>query len=163
MTTRRSLNLAPVFVAALALAAWGLPVASAQTQTTTEQTRIPLAGTVFDCAGRPVQLVGEAHLVTHTTVSTSGHVTIVMHLNQNLQGTSEDGTTHVMNQQLQETITGDAADGFPVTQTFEIHSNLNNNDPDVPQLHIFALFHVTVNANGEVTGVQFQLKEECQG
>ncbi len=135
----------------------------AEAQTFTDSERVPISGTVFDCAGNPVTITGEVHTVTHTTISNSGHFTVVSHLDQNLQGTSADGTRHVMNQQLQETITGDATDGFPVTQTFVIHSNLNNNDPNVPQLHIRALFHATINANGEITGVQFQLKEECQG
>jgi hypothetical protein len=132
-------------------------------QTVTDNERVPISGTVLDCAGNPVTITGEAHIMTHTTVSDSGHVTIVSHLNQQLRGTSADGTQHVMNQQLQETITLDASDGFPFTQTFVIHSNLNNNDPNVPQLHIKALFHVTVNANGEITAVQSELKEECQG
>ncbi|HEX8281933.1 MAG TPA: hypothetical protein VF588_01040 [Pyrinomonadaceae bacterium] len=135
----------------------------AQAETFTDSERVPISGTVFDCAGNPVTITGEVHIVTHTTISDSSHATVVSHLDQNLQGISADGTRHVMNQQLQETITVDASDGFPVTQTFVIHSNLNNNDPDVPQLHIRALFHATINANGEITGVQSQLKEECQG
>lgn len=134
-----------------------------EAQTITDNERVPISGTVLDCAGNPVTIAGEVHLMTHTTISDSGHFTVVSHLNQHLQGTSADGTLHVMNQQLQETITGDASDGFPLTQTFVIHSNLNNNNPNVPQLHIRALFHVTINANGEITGVQVQLKEECQG
>ncbi|HYP54364.1 MAG TPA: hypothetical protein VEQ42_12525 [Pyrinomonadaceae bacterium] len=163
--TRRSLKLAPVFAAALALVACVLAAtaAAAQAQTTTDNITTPISGTVLDCAGNPVTLVGEVHILTHTTISDSGHFTIVSHLNQNLQGTSADGTRHVMNQQLQETITGDAVDGFPITQTFVIHSNLNNNDPNVPQLHIKALFHVTVNANGEITAARSEIKEECQG
>jgi hypothetical protein len=137
--------------------------AMSEAQTVTDNERVPISGTVLDCAGNPVTITGEVHLMTHTTISDSGQFTVVSHLNQNLQGTSADGTQHVMNQQLQETITADTSDGFPLTQTFVIHSNLNNNNPNVPQLHIRALVHVTINANGEITGVQFQLKEECQG
>lgn len=132
-------------------------------QTVTDNMRVPISGTVLDCAGNPVTITGEAHIMTHTTISNSGHATTISHLNQHLQGTSVDGTQHVMNQQLQETITLDTSDGFPFTQTFVIHSNLNNNDPNVPQLHIKALFHVTINANGEITAAQSELKEECQG
>jgi hypothetical protein len=132
-------------------------------QTVTDNVIVTISGTVLDCAGNPVTITGQAHIMTHTTISDSGHVTTVSHLNQSLQGTSADGTRHVMNQQLQETITFDGSDGFPFTQTFVIHSNLNNNDPNVPQLHIKALFHVTINANGEITAAQSELKEECQG
>ena len=137
--------------------------AAPDAQTVTDSVRVPISGTVFDCAGNPVTISGELHTVTHTTISSSGHVTTVFHLNQQLQGVSADGTRHVMNQQVQETITADTTDGFPVTQTFVIHSNLNNNDPNVPQLHVKATFHVTVNANGEITGTQLLIKEECQG
>jgi hypothetical protein len=137
--------------------------ADADAQTATDSVRLTIEGTVLDCAGNPVTIAGTVHLVTHTTVSDSGQAVVVSHLNQNLQGTSADGTQHVMNQQLQETITVDTTDGFPATQTFVIHSNLNNNDPNVPQLHIRALVHATFNANGELTAAQVELKEECEG
>ena len=165
MTTRNALSRAslPALVAVLACGLLWPSAVARQAQTTTANTTEPIAGTVLDCAGNPVELVGEVHIMTHTTISSSGHFNMVAHLNQQLQGTSADGTRHVMNQQLQETITGDASDGFPLTQTFEIHSNLNNNDPGVPQLHIFALVHVTFNANGEITGSQLVIKEECEG
>ena len=163
--SRKIHKLPALFTLMSALLICGLMARAAmpEAQTITDSERVPVSGTVLDCAGNPVTITGEVHLVTHTTISDSGHFTVVSHLNQNLQGTSADGTRHVMNQQLQETITGDATDGLPVTQTFVIHSNLNNNNPNVPQLHIRALFHATINANGEITGVQFQLKEECQG
>lgn len=163
---RTTLNRTSLFAAAAALLICAL---AAQTpawpdaQTTTSNERAPIAGTVLDCAGNPVDISGEVHIMSHTTVSDSGQVVTVFHLNQHLQGTSADGTRHVMNQQLQETITLDSTDGFPSTQTFVIHSNLNNNDPAVPQLHIRALLHVTINANGQITGVQTDVKEECQG
>ncbi|HYO64161.1 MAG TPA: hypothetical protein VER08_11065 [Pyrinomonadaceae bacterium] len=163
--TRRTLNLASVFAVTLMLAVcgWAARVAAAQAQTTTDNTTIPLEGTVLDCAGNPVELVGEAHILTHMTISSSGQFNLVTHLDQNLQGTSADGTRHVMNQQLQDKFTGDATDGFPLTQTFVIHSNLNNNDPSVPQLHISGFLHVTFNANGEITAARSEIKEECQG
>ena len=152
------------FMSALLMCSLMMPAAAmTDAQTFTDNERVPISGTVFDCAGNPVTITGEVHIMTHTTVSDSGHATTVSHLNQNLQGISADGTQHVMNQQLQETITVDVSDGSPFTQTFVIHSNLNNNDPNVPQLHIRALFHATINANGEITAVQFQLKEECEG
>ena len=161
---RKIVNLPSLFVLTSVLLICSLTAAAMpDAQTTTDSVRVPISGTVLDCAGNPVTLVGEVHTVTHTTISDSGHATTVFHLNQNLQGTSADGTRHVMNQQLQETITVDASDGFPFTQTFEIHSNLNNNDPNVPQLHIKAIFHATINANGEITGTQLEIKEECEG
>ncbi|HEV2765895.1 MAG TPA: hypothetical protein VGV38_23115 [Pyrinomonadaceae bacterium] len=165
MTTRKALSRTSLLALAVMLACGLLwPTAAArQAQTTTDNETIPIAGTVLDCAGNPVELSGEMHILTHTTVSSSGHFNMVAHLNQQLTGTSADGTRHVMNQQLQDVFTGDASDGFPLTQTFEIHSNLNNNDPNVPQLHIRAILHVTFNANGEITGSQLVIKEECEG
>lgn len=164
MTTRKAFIRILVLALASVLACgltWS--AAARQAQTTTDNRTEPIAGTVLDCAGNPVALSGEMHIVTHTTVSSSGHFNMVTHLNQQLEGTSADGTRHVMNQQLQDTFTGDASDGFPLTQTFVIHSNLNNNDPGVPQLHIRAILHVTFNANGEITGTQLVIKEECEG
>src|SRR5688500_11567166 len=96
------------FMSALLICSLVTPTgAMPQAQTFTDNERVPISGTVFDCAGNPVTITGEVHLMTHTTISPSGHFTVVSHLNQNLQGTSADGTQHVMNQQLQETITGD--------------------------------------------------------
>ena len=164
--TRKTLSLMSLFAITSVLLISGLTAPSAaapDAQTTTVNFREPISGTVLDCAGNPVVLAGEFHVVTHTTVSDSGHITLISHLNQNLQGISADGTRHVMNQQLQDVITADSIDGFPLTQTFVIHSNLNNNDPNVPQLHIRATLHVTFNANGEITGTQLIIKEECQG
>ena len=163
---RTTLSRPSLFAAAAALLICALAAATPaapDAQTTTTNARAPVAGTVLDCAGNPVDISGEIHILSHSTVSESGHVTVVSHINQRLQGVGADGTRHVMNQQLQETITFDGTDGAPSTQTFVIHSNLNNNDPAVPQLHIRALFHATFNANGELTGVQTELKEECQG
>lgn len=158
----RPLLLAPTLVLLIG-SFMAAAAATPDAQTTSDNVRVPVEGTVTDCAGNPVTITGEVHVVTHTTISASGHYVTVYHIDQNLQGVSADGTLHVMNQQLQETRTGDLSDGFPFTQTFEIHSNLNNNDPNVPQLHIWALLHVTFNENGELTGVQSELKEECQG
>lgn len=163
---RKTLNFPSLSIFASLLVICGLLTPTAampDAQTTTDNFRAPISGTVLDCAGNPVTIEGEVHIVTHTTVSNSGHFNLVTHLNQNLRGTSADGTQHIMNQQLQDVFTGDASDGFPLTQTFVIHSNLNNNDPNVPQLHIRALFHVTFNANGEITGFRSEVKEECQG
>jgi hypothetical protein len=161
--TIRKLPALLTFISTLLICGPAMQTAMSEAQTLTDNERAPISGTVLDCAGNPVTITGEVHLMTHTTINDSGQATVVSHLDQNLQGTSADGTRYVMNQQLQETITVDASDGFPFTQTFVIHSNLNNNDPSVPQLHIKALFHVTINANGEITAVQSELKEECQG
>ena len=137
--------------------------AAPDAQTTTENFTVPISGTSIDCAGNPVLLEGEIHTVVHTTFTDSGRDTTVFHINQRLQGISADGTRHVMNQQMHETVTADRTDGFPVAHTFVLHSHINNNDPNVPQLHVKATFHVTVNANGEVTGNQLILEEDCQG
>lgn len=163
---RKMLNLPSlsIFTTLLVICSLMTPTAAKpDAQVFRSNARAPVSGTVLDCAGNPVTIVGEVHIMTHTTISSSGHFSVVSHINQNLQGTSADGTRHVMNQQLQETLTGDGSDGFPSTQTFVIHSNLNNSDPNVPQLHIRALFHATFNANGEITGVQSEFKEECEG
>lgn len=162
--SNRAVKLSVFLIPALALIllAAQMTPASPEAETVTDSETVPISGTVSDCAGNPVALTGEAHILTHTTITPSGHFTTTFHLNQNLRGTSSTGTFQVMNQQLSEVRTGEF-DGAPMTQTFIIHSNLNNNDPAVPQLHIVSTFHVTFNANGEITGVQLTSREECQG
>lgn len=164
---KRTLKLAMRFMLSFVLAFAGLLVpvsAMPDAQTFTDNVTMPISGTVFDCSGNAVTLSGTVHILSHITISDSGQFVSKFQINQNLQGTSATGSKYVMNQHVTEILTGEVAgDGFPTTQTFEIHSNLNNNDPNVPQFHLKAIFHVTFNANGEITGTQLLIKEECQG
>jgi hypothetical protein len=137
--------------------------AAPDAQTTTDNFTVPISDTSLDCAGNLVTLEGEIHTVVHTTFTDNGRSTTVFHVNQRLHGISADGTRHVMNRQTQETVTADTTDSFPAERTFILHFNINNNDPNVPQLHVKATFHITVNANGEVTGTQLILEDDCQG
>jgi hypothetical protein len=137
---------------------------SAFTETTNEQ--VPLTLVVFvSCAnggtGEPVALQGDLHILSHVTVSNSGNVHVKTHFQP--MGISGQGL-----------ITGDKYQGTGVTQEqFNLNGPLPITDTFINNFRIIgqgpgnnflvhATFHITINANGQVTSVVDNFKAECK-
>lgn len=149
-------------VTAIALA--GAAGAGAQATTVTTNEQIPFAIVVFvpcanDGAGELVELTGTLHVLTHVTIDDQGGLHVKQHSQP--QGISGVGLT-----------TGDTYRGTGVTQTeFNAtaateQTSINNfriigQGPDNNFL-VHSTFHVTVNANGEVTTVVDNFSTECR-
>jgi hypothetical protein len=141
---------------------------SAQAVTETTSLSIPLDQVAFvPCAnggaGEFVQLSGELHVLFHVSISDSGQLTIKEHFQpQGATGVGlTTGDTYQATGVTQGITTVDTVDGFPFETTFVnnfriIGHGLDNN------LLVHTTFHVTVNANGEVTAEVVNTSVECR-
>lgn len=149
-------------ITAIALA--GAAGAGAQATTVTTNEQVPITVFAFvpcanDGAGELVVLTGTLHVLTHVTIDDQGGLHVKQHFQP--QGLSGVGLT-----------TGDTYRGTGVTQTeFNAtaateQTSINNfriigQGPDNNFL-VHSTFHVTVNANGEVTTVVDNFSAECR-
>lgn len=149
-------------ITAIALA--GAAGAGAQATTVTTNEQVPITVFAFvpcanDGAGELVVLTGTLHVLTHVTIDDQGGLHVKQHFQP--QGLSGVGLT-----------TGDTYRGTGVTQTeFNAtaateQTSINNfriigQGPDNNFL-VHSTFHVTVNANGEVTTVVDNFSTECR-
>ena len=147
---------------ALALAAVTPFPTSARAITTTNRVIVPYEPIMFGCNGEPVFMSGELLLILHTTIDDRGgvHQEITLRARR-LRGVgSETGTQYRAAEGSHAHFYMDA-DGAPWTFTSAAILNLvSQGGSDNFKLKI--TFHITVNANGEVT-VQENTFTECVG
>jgi hypothetical protein len=151
-------------LAVTAIALVGAAGAGAQAMTVTTNEQIPFATVVLvpcanDGAGELVELSGTLHVLSHVTIDAQGGLHVKQHAQP--QGISGIGLT-----------TGDSYRGTGVTQsefnataaeeqTFINNFRIIGQGPDNNFL-VHSTFHVTVNANGEVTTVVDNFSVECR-
>ena|SRR5215211_6080119 len=169
MTTRAR---AVVLVVALALAASLLTLAvvlakpaQAQAQTDHFNERVPISGVfVNPCTGEEVTYEGTIHLVFQRTEDASGGFHFKGHQNIQVQGVGTSGAKYVIletnNQQQNFDVFSESASSFTSTDTFQVIRQGSETAEDDFQGK--ATFHVTVNANGEVTSDVVKFESECK-
>ena len=124
--------------------------------------KVPLTMSVFiPCAGETVVLTGELHTVMSITENENG-----IHVRSHFQPMGVSGVGPISGNKYQATgVTrqdmNTASDGFPVTQTFVNNFRIIGQGPGNNYL-VHAVFHVTVNANGEVTAQVDNSSTECK-
>lgn len=149
-------------ITAIALA--GAAGAGAQATTVTTNEQVPITVFAFvpcanDGAGELVLLTGTLHVLTHVTIDDQGGLHVKQHFQP--QGLSGVGLT-----------TGDTYRGTGVTQT-EFNATAATEQTSINNFRIIgqgrdnnflvhSTFHVTVNANGEVTTVVDNFSTECR-
>lgn len=149
-------------ITAIALA--GAAGAGAQATTVTTNEQVPITVFAFvpcanDGAGELVVLTGTLHVLTHVTIDDQGGLHVKQHFQP--QGLSGVGLT-----------TGDTYRGTGVTQT-EFNATAATEQTSINNFRIIgqgrdnnflvhSTFHVTVNANGEVTTVVDNFSAECR-
>jgi hypothetical protein len=148
----------------VALTLIGAVPALAAADTFTASTRFPIDIVVFvPCAnagaGEDVELTGTLHDVFHITFDNAGGIHVKGH--DNPQGISGVGLT-----------TGTKYQGTGVTQ-FQFNAKVGFEETDVNNFRIIGQgpgnnflvhdnFHVTVNANGEVTAFHDNFRVDCK-
>ncbi len=146
----------------LALAA-GMALAQATTEKFNE--RIPFSGVLFNpCTGEEVLFEGTQHLLFHRTEDASGGFHFKGHGNFQLKGESASGAKYVAhgisNDHIKFDVFSESAGNFTFPQTLQfIRQGSETAEDDFQQK---VLFHVTVNANGEVTSLVDQFESECK-
>jgi hypothetical protein len=137
------------------------PLASAQTETTNEF--VPVSFTQFvSCAnggaGEDVLVEGTAHEVFHVTETPSGLFRV--HFHGNFQGVSGTGLTTGDTYRVTDVANAHLHLGPGVTDTFSETYALVGPGPD-NNLTIRETYHVTINANGELTVARDTFTVEC--
>ena len=164
MTTRAR---TVVLVVALAFAASLLTLAvvlakpaQAQADTFTDTDRIPVSTTVGGfCSDEPVIVEGTAHTVAHTTIDANGgfHTKFQSYIKG--QGVGLDsGDKYVYNDLFNEHF--NATGPFNETFTATVKIIRQGSDTTADDLNGRVVFHITVNANGEITTEFLRFEEE---
>ena len=139
----------------------------AKATTFTDNVRVPINISVFvPCAaggaGEIVDLSGPLHVLFHITVDNNGGV----HIKTHAQPQGVRGVGQTTGDQYQGTgVTQDhfnvGSDGLPVTFTFVNNFRIIGQGPGNNSL-VHETFHVTVNANGELTADVDNFRVECK-
>ena len=155
-------------VSALALAAGLLTLtllskpaqAQAGAFTVTDTNRIPVSETVGGlCSDEPIFVEGTLLTVVHTTIDANGggHTTFQFHIKGEGVGL-ESGDKYVYNNLSRNEFNSTGPFNETFTATFKVIRQGSVSTTD--DLNARAVFHVTVNANGEVTTEFVRFEEE---
>jgi hypothetical protein len=158
-----------VVMSALALAAGLLALAlgakptQAQAETDHFNDRVPVEGVFFnECTGEFVTFEGTQHIVGHSTEDASGGAHFWIRLHSQVQGVSTSGAKYVArgNTSFHDNISSESAANFTFMETIQFIRQGSETAEDDFQSKF--LFHVTVNANGELTSEVEQVDVECK-
>jgi len=137
------------------------PLASATTTVTNDF--VPLFGATFvPCAnggaGETVFYQGTLHEVTRSTESASGNFSITFHSNpQGVKGTGEiTGDTYQGTGSATATFTMGPGQTVAIASSFQLIGPGTDNN-----FRLHSTFHITVNANGELTSMVDNFSAEC--
>jgi hypothetical protein len=112
------------------------------------------------CNGEPIDGSGIFHLKVSSTVTPSGRVNGTFHINAKGKGVGQiTGANYEWNDAINESF-GFDADFAPFHDTFIRRFRLIGQG-GVPDRRFNVTFHITVNANGEVTSFKFEISDTC--
>jgi hypothetical protein len=121
---------------------------------------------VFDqlhpCTGEPVEISGFTRVTFRTVTDSTGGVHFSYQLVPfQIRGEGESGQYKAVGGE-REHINENSSDGLPITDTFASVFNLiSAGNGDNFLVHV--TFHITFNANGEITAVVINDRAECRG
>ena len=122
---------------------------------------IPFGFEATECGNETVVVSGRLHVVTHGTISGSGRVQAVLHVNpQNIRGFGVTTGTEYLAPGMLQTVAhmnGPA----PVNETFVNNFELIGHGA-APDFMLHHNVHLTINANGEVTAAFDHFTSECK-
>jgi hypothetical protein len=161
-----------VMVSALAVAAGLLTLAllekpaQAQAETITSTDRDTVSGTIGtigSCTDEPVFIEGTLHTVGHTTIDANGVRHIRGHFNEQGQGEGlSSGDKYVYHDVFNDhAYEAWFTNTFNETFTETIKLIRQGSATPMEDLNFKVLFHVTVNAQGELTSDVFKMESEC--
>ena len=145
---------------AIALSEVYSPAVQAQAVTTHSNFAVFVNDVAFSpCTEENIFLTGRQHVVTHTTVDAQGGVHTRSHLDESTTGVGEgSGTVYKHTVAINEVFHTIAA--APSEFTLETHNHLISHGRLSNQI-IHTIFHMTVNAQGEVTSLTSRARIEC--
>jgi hypothetical protein len=112
------------------------------------------------CNGEAIDGSGIFHLKVSSTVTPSGRVNGTFHINAKGTGVGQTtGAKYEWNDVIQESF-GFDVDVAPAHDTFTRRFRLIGQG-GVPDRRFDLIFHITINANGEVTSFKFDVSDTC--
>jgi len=128
--------------------------------TVTTNVVIPFGFEATECGNETVVVSGRLHLVMHGTISSSGNVHAVLHVNpQNIRGFGVTTGTQYLAPGMLQTVTNMNGPA-PVTETFVNNFELIGQGA-APDFMLHQNLHLTVNANGETTAAFDHFTSKC--
>jgi hypothetical protein len=119
--------------------------------------RFPFGGTV-DVCGELVDFEGEFHVVTNFVESKSGNVMSKFHINAKGTGVGQtSGAVYQWNDAINESFNASKGLNFTGNQSW-----LLIGQGKAPNFKLNSTFHITINANGEVTAEVNNFSAECK-
>ena len=144
------------FVILSLVAAMGLMLTS-QLNAQSNQGWAPFATTV-DICGELVDVEGEFHFVENSVISNSGNSTSKFHINAKGIGVGQtSGAVYQWNDAINESLNLSKGGNYTFTQTLLIVGQ-----GKAPNFKGHLTYHITVNANGDVTTEFENLKIDCK-
>lgn len=113
--------------------------------------RLPATESGSPCTPEPVVLKGQAHLVLSVTEDAAGGFRLHFHADEHVRGSTASGIQYVgTNTHTHRT---NLTPGGTETFTDRVHLNVVRQGEDVAgdDFYLHAVYHFTVNANGELT------------
>jgi hypothetical protein len=133
---------------------------AAQATTVTIVTQFSNSFTITACI-EDVAFEGNFRIITHSTFSDSGHVTVKQNVNFQLEGVGQTtGSRYIAHQSAQSQDHFDSIDFAPFNTTSTSHFFFNGQG-GVPNLRANGSQHSTINANGELTVFRSVFNIEC--
>jgi hypothetical protein len=121
----------------------------------------PFGFEATECGNETVVVSGNLHVAAHSTVTSSGHVQAVLHVNpQNIRGFGVTTSAEYLAPGMLQTVsnvTGPA----PVTETYVNNFELIGLG-QAPDFTLHQTVRLTINANGEITAAFDHLTTECR-
>lgn len=113
--------------------------------------RLPATESGSPCTAESVSLRGQAHLVLSVTEDAAGGFRLVFHADEHVRGSTAGGVRYVgSNTHTHRT---NLTPGGTITHTDRVHLNVIRQGEGVADddFYLHAIYHITVNANGEPT------------
>ncbi len=126
--------------------------------------RVPESGVLVNpCTGEPIVYEGFVHVVGTAGVSANGQAHFIGHITSHLRGVSPSGTKYEIVSVSSDHEVFDSFDFEPQNFTSTGTSNIIRLGEDSPEDDVKGhfIFHLTINANGQVTAVQAEPRFDC--
>jgi hypothetical protein len=113
------------------------------------------------CNGEVIAFEGFIHMLAHQTADGRGGFHAAFHYNLTVRGLGQTtGATYTGTEAQSDAFT--VKPPYPFNETFTVHTNVIGRG-DAPDFRAHITFHVTVNANGELTVAFEKFRAECRG
>jgi hypothetical protein len=156
-----------LFALLLALAALLMALAPPAQARTLINERLPISDAAYSCNGELFTYEGTIHIMATQSEDKTGGSHFKNHFNVQAHGETPSGAKYIIssvNDGMVQFIENESTDNGPLTATATEHMNVLRQGEDGTEDDYKArgVFHITQNANGELTAYVGDFEFECQ-